>query len=722
MIGNWIKSPIDMGYACPTFRKQIKISKEVQSATAIISARGVYEATLNEKRIGDFILAPGYTCYDHQIQYQTYDITDMLSENNVIDITLGKGWYRGRIITFVSDDKVDKIPKKLLDREPSVFVEITITYKDGTQETVISDDTWLVAKSKIQFAELYDGEVYDATFEPEFSMNAVKANNNDTSVLVDMIGEKVVEQERLKPIDIFKTPKGEMVVDFGQNMTGYPEISLTAKKGDRVRFSFAEILDIEGNFYNANYRSAKCQYDYTCKDGFQTFKPTHTFYGFRYVRVDEFPFDITVDNITAIVVHSDLKRTGYVNTTDTMLSRLYSNALWGQKSNYLDVPTDCPQRDERYGWTGDTQVFAKTASYNYDISKFMKKWLSDMRYEQLPDGGIPVTIPSIGNNKIHAAWADAVTIVPWQMYLTYGDIDFLKSMLPAMKKWVDCIGSITATEFMWTTVGRLQLGDWLEINAEPGSYRGKTRGDLVATAFYANSTDIVCKAGRLLGEDVSKYEELYKKIVAKYKEVYADNLATQTEHILSLKFHLVDDEEAVAKSLAKLIIDNGSKFDTGFVGTAYILEILGKYGYNELAYELLLREEYPSWLYSVKMGATTIWEHWDGMRPDGQMWSTDMNSFNHYAYGSVAGWMYEYCAGINTVESAPGFKEILFQPHPTDRIEQFGASIETRYGIASSRWWHNNEGKVRYEIITPTNATAIINGKEYKLTPGKYMF
>lgn len=720
MKANWIKSPVEMDFACPVFRKQINLEKEIKEATITISARGIYEATLNGKRIGDFIFAPGCTAYDYQIQAQTYDITENFCENNTIDIVLSQGWYKGKIIFRGRDKETPEVLKQYQDREPAIYAELKITYKDGIQDIVITDETWLVAKSRVQFADIYDGEVYDATYTPDFSMNAVVADDNDTSVLIETIGEKVIEQERLKPIGSFVTPKGEMVIDFGQNITGYPEITVNAKAGQRVVVSFSETMDKDGNFYNENYRGAKCFYDYTCKDGLQTYKPSHTFYGFRYIRIDEFPEEINLNNFTAIVVHSKMKRTGYVNTSDIMINKLFSNIVWGQKGNFLDIPTDCPQRDERHGWSADAAIFIKAASYNYDVRKFMRKWLSDMKLEQTEKGEVYVLVPRMSEQHSVAAWSDAITIIPWQLYLTYGEVSFLESMFPAMKKWVDCITNRTEKQYMW--VGGWQYSDWLELNAGFGKFKGNTREELVATAYYAHSTELVCKIGKILGEDVSKYEQLYKNIVATYKKEFGDNLATQTEHILSLKFHLVDNEEAVAKSLAQLIIDNGKQFDTGFLGSAFILEILGQYGYGELAYELLLREQYPSWLYSVKMGATTVWEHWDGIKPDGEMWSMWMNSFNHYAYGAVAGWMYEYCAGINTVESAPGFKEILFQPHPTEKIQSFDASIETVQGTASSRWWHNNEGKVRYEITTPSNATAIINGKEYILTPGTYMF
>ena len=538
-------------------------------------------------------------------------------------------------------------------------------------------------------------------------------------MLKKRISEPVVENEHMMPSKIIKTPKGETVIDFGQNMTGTLKVSLNAKLGDKLSVSFGEILDKDGNFYNGNYRTAECRYEYTCKDGYQSFMPSVTFYGFRYIRIDELPVDVSEAEFEAVVLHTKMEKTGEIVSSNPLLNRLVSNIFWGQKDNYLDIPTDCPQRDERLGWTGDAQIFVKAASYNFDVLNFFKKWLEDIKVEQRRSGEIPPVIPAAHDDKTGAAWGDVVTIVPWQMYLTYGDKGVLENMFPAMRKWIDFITNITTTPYLWT--GYWQFGDWCELNAPWGEVKGKTRDDLVASAYYAYSTQIVVKAGKILGEDVSKYEELYNNIVATYKNEYKDTFYTQTEHIITLHFGLTDNPQSVADSLARLIKAEGTKLQTGFVGTPYILHALSKYGYSELAYELLLKTDYPSWLYPVTKGATTIWEHWDGIMPDGRIWPDTMNSYNHYAYGAVADWMYEVAAGINTVEEAPGFKEIIFRPMPTHKLDSFGASIKTAYGKVSSRWWHEGS-EIRYEIITPSPAKAYIGGKEYTLSPGTYRF
>ncbi len=501
------------------------------------------------------------------------------------------------------------------------------------------------------------------------------------------------------------------------------QFTVSAEKGAVVDFSFAEILDKNGNFYNKNYRSAKAMYKYICRDGLQAYKPTHTFYGFRYVRINSFPVEnINLNDFTAIVVHSDLRRTGSLSCSDELLSRLFKNVIWGQKSNYLDIPTDCPQRDERLGWTGDAQIFMHTACYNYDVRKFFHKWLSDLKISQSlnKNGAIPSIVPChsyLDNGG--AAWGDAVTVCPYELYKMYGDKEILKIMFPAMKRWVDFITSQTTVKSLW--IGCKHYGDWLELTGEYGQLMGTTRPDLIASAFYAHSTNLLCKAGRILGEDISNYEALYKSIVSEYKKYFKDEFITQTECILTLYFGLTDKPEAIAKQLVDLIKKAGYAMQTGFVGTPYILHTLSKHGYSELAYDLLLRKEYPSWLYPVTMGATTMWEHWDGIRPDGKLWDDSMNSYNHYAYGSVCDWVYSVACGINPVEEKPGFKEVLFTPIATDKIESLYADLDTDYGHIRSGWYHR-DGKTIYEITTPVPSRAVINGKSYKLSAGKSVF
>ncbi len=702
---DWIQPSCNTGKVCPLFRKDFIIDNEVDSAVLRITARGVYEATLNGQRVGDFIMAPGWTSYHNRIQVQSYDVTAMLGKNNSIILELAEGWYW-------------RLEKK---KPKAIIAELHITYTDGTEEYIGTDKSWSVAKSRLRFCHLYDGIRYNAALTPAYRYRARVAKDNSQSLLIPQEGEIVKEQERLSVKEVIITPKGETVLDFGQNITGCLEFTVEAKKGQRVAFSFGEILDKNGNFYNANYRKAKAMYKYTCRDGKQTYMPTLTFYGFRYVRVDSYPAEIDPKSFTAVVMHSEMKRTGYIESSDPLLNQLFSNIIWGQKGNFLDIPTDCPQRDERLGWTGDAQVFIKTASYNYDVLKFFRKWLGDVKAEQYENGAVPDFFPSIYPRKprISTAWADAIAICPWQCYLTYGDTEFLGNMFEPIRKWVDYITKSTNKPNLW--FGGSHYADWLELGGKYGDFKGPTRDDLVASAYYANSVNILVKAGKVLGKDVSAYETLYKSIREAFIKEFRDDFRTQTEHIMALQFELTDKPQAVADSLTALIHEKGDMLQTGFVGTPYILHVLSRYGYADLAYTLLLRKEYPSWLYPISKGATTIWEHWDGIKPNGDIWPAKMNSFNHYAYGAVGDWMYGVMAGINTVESAPGFRKIHFAPVADDRIDWFKAEIDTPYGKVSSRWWHE-DGRVKYEIIAPVESTALIEGKEYSLPAGRHLF
>ena len=394
---------------------------------------------------------------------------------------------------------------------------------------------------------------------------------------------------------------------------------------------------------------------------------------------------------------------------------MFSNIFWGQKGNFLDVPTDCPQRDERLGWTGDAQVFVKAASYNYDVERFFRKWLHDVAADQRLDGAVGQVIPDyLPAGLPSAAWGDAAVICPWQIYLTYGNKEVLADQFDSMKKWVDYITASTKTPYLWT--GGMHFGDWLGLDAPSGSYKGSSDEDFIATAFYAYSTSIVVKAGKVLDEDVVEYEELYENIVKAFRLAYPE-YRTQTEHILAIQFRLAEDLRKTADELAEMIQEDGCQIRTGFVGTPYILHVLSEYGHNDLAYSLFLREEYPSWLFSVNQGATTIWEHWDGIMENGDFWSTDMNSFNHYAYGSVADWVYEKAAGIRLLEENAGFSKVKIQPMPDERLEWMEASIETRHGKISSKWKYI-DGKVCYEIAVPVEAEIVIGDKKMIVQPG----
>lgn len=710
----WIKPCEDMGDIVPVFETNFQTNKDIFKATLFVTAMGIYEAKLNSQRISKYVLAPGWTTYEKRLQYQQYDVTDMLCNENQLRIYVSKGWYRGRVGRMLGSEDLKKDPA-------GVLAQLEIEYTDGSKDIVSSDASWNVAESEVRFSDIYDGEIYDATITSLFDKK-VEVFDGPSNTLIPQEGEEIKEQEVLLPAQIFTAPNGDVIVDFGQEITGYVEVTVRAKCGEVVDLSCGEVLDKFGNFYNANYRSAKGQYRYICKEGNQSYHPRLTFYGFRYIRINEFPGGCKLakaENFKAIAVYSEMKRTGYLSCSDPMLNRLFDNVIWGQKCNFLDIPTDCPQRDERWGWAGDAQVFVRTACLNFDTEKFYKKWLADLAMEQSDDGYVPRVIPDVFHDMgTSAAWGDAAVICPWRVYLAYGNKEILKAQFQSMKKWIDYITAHTTVENLW--IGCEHYGDWLGLDASSGSYKGSSRDDLIASAYYAYSTELVVKSGKVLGEDVSDYEKLYNNIVKAFRKEFPE-YKTQTECALAVYFRLAEDCQAVSDRLAQMVQDKGNMLQTGFVGTPYLLHALSDYGHADTAYSLLLRKEYPSWLYSVTKGATTIWEHWDGIMENGDFWSTDMNSYNHYAYGAVADWVYCVAAGINVVENFPGYEKVRITPIPDERLEWLNASLETRHGLIISKWRKENYGW-RYEIVTPVDAEIIIGGTVYEVKTGSYLF
>ena len=589
------------------------------------------------------------------------------------------------------------------------------------------------------------GETVDYTAEERYIGLAVKDEREFN--LVPQMGADICENEILAPIELITTPKGEKVIDFGQNMTGYVSLKIKGNKGERVVLSHGEVLDKDGNFYNANYRTAKNLLTFVLDGEEDFFKPEFSFQGFRYVRIDEYPDrEIDLDGFRAIVVHSGMERTGRFVCGDARINQLYHNIIWGQKGNYLDIPTDCPQRDERLGWTGDAQVFCRTAALNFDVRKFFEKWLGDLRLEQDEDGAVHGVCPKgffrNYRTRTSAGWGDTATIVPWVLYETYNDKSFLSDNFEMMKKWVGYMRSVGDEEYLWLT--GYHYGDWLAMDAGGDSYVGATSNDLVATAFYAYSTQLVIKAGEVLGEDVSEYRELLANIKKRFREYFMENGMpkaefpftelphptkkgvvdtvrrgmTQTALVLILHFDLClpEEREAIADKLEELIHDFDDRMSTGFLGTPYILHALSSCGRNETAYKLFFQNKNPSWLYSVDHGATTIWEHWNGIKEDGSFWSTDMNSFNHYAYGCVAEWMYGTICGVK-LEKA-GYKKIKLAPVPNKKLGFAKCALETVSGRIESHWYYSGD-RINYEFTVPADVTAeIILADGYRETVG----
>lgn len=711
----WIKGCEKNLRGGTVYLKNFRCAAKAEKAILKITALGVYEVKLNGERVGDFILAPGWTSYLNRLQVQSYDVTNLLKTENSLEVTVGQGW---RAIANKRDGS-----DFLGYRDTALIAELTIVYADGTAESIVTDSSWTARESKLRYTNIYDGDIYDATFKAGSARYCICVDL-EKDMLIPQEGEKIVEQERMPALQVIKTPAGETVIDFGQNMTGYVEFRIKGTPGVQATISHGETLDRDGNFYNANYRSADAQIKFTCDGEEHTYKSALTFFGFRYIRLENWPDEVKKENFTAIVVHSDICRTGYFECSDETVNKLFKNIIWGQKSNFLDVPTDCPQRNERLGWTGDAQVFVRTASLNFDVERFFKKWLHDLAADQGRDGCVPHVIPNIFDDMGgSSAWSDAAVICPWEIYRTYGDKKILEDQFDSMKAWIDWMRERSENG---RRSGGSHFGDWLGLDSPEGSYKGSTPEDLIATAYYKYSTELFIKAAHALGRDVAEYENIPAEAAAAFRREYMENgrvkNATQTACVLALYFDITDDRAATATQLNELVKRAGH-LETGFVGTPYLLHALSDNGYAETAYDLLLRREYPSWLYPISKGATTVWEHWDGIKPDGTMWSTDMNSFNHYAYGAVADWMYGAAAGINSDPDRPGFEHIIFHPVTDRRLDFVKASIDTRRGTVASEWRREN-GRIKYIFTVPEGcgASVIIGGEKHEVGAGTHEF
>lgn len=723
--GEWIAAPLallpaDAGPS-PMLRRSFSLSGTVKKARLYATSLGLYELELNGRRVGDSYFTPGWTSYPNTLQTQTYDVTELLSTgDNAIGAQLGNGWYKGYLAW---GNKRCHYGDRL-----ALLLQLHIEYEDGHTEKIVSDRCWKAAAGPILQSEIYHGETYDARLEKEGwsspgcddgEWTGVDTLDHGKKMLTPQVNEQVRKQERLKPVALITTPKGETVLDFGQNMVGWVRFSVQGQAGTKVELRHAEVLDSDGNFYTANLRAAKQQITYVLKGGErETFEPRFTFQGFRYVLLDGFSAPVKPEDFEGVVLHSDMEETGAFSCSEPLVNQLQHNIKWGLKGNFLDVPTDCPQRDERLGWTGDAQMFIQTASYLMNVAPFFTKWLRDVKAEQTEEGGIPFVVPNVLGEKDQssAAWGDAAVICPWTLYVSYGDKRILAEQYDSMKAWVTYIRNQGEQEYLWNT--GFHFGDWLGLDAKAGDYRGATENDIIATAFYAYSTSLVRKAAEVLGkqEDAAELSELHANIVKAFREEFvtaSGRLAapTQTAHVLALKFGLLDGkaEKRAAAKLKELLEASGHHLTTGFVGTPYLNHVLSDHGMNGEAYKLLLQQTYPSWLYPVTKGATTIWEHWDGIRDDGSFWSADMNSFNHYAYGAIGDWMYRTVAGICSSEEGPGYKHIVIAPQPGEGITWAEGRLETMYGAVRSKWSVSGDGTFTLDVEIPPGTGADIH-------------
>lgn len=726
-VSDWKAKWIEAGFAenekerpAQYFRKAFSSAKKIKQALAFITAHGIYEAQINGKRVGDQYLTPGWTSYKTRLQYQTYDVTGLLQKGkNAIGVSIGNGWYRG----FLAWGDNKNIYGKTL----GLLFQMQLKYTDGTSEWIVSDGSWKSSEGAIRFAEIYHGETVDAREEKagwstaafnDASWSGVKIGDYANNNLLATFNEPIRKKEIFTPAKLIITPKGEKVIDFGQNLVGWVQVKVKGKAGDQIVIKHAEVLDKFGNFYTENLRAARATATFILKgDREEEFESHFTFYGFRYIKVEGVEGALDPARFKAVALYSDMDRTGDFTSSHPLLNQLQHNIQWGQRGNFLDVPTDCPQRDERLGWTGDAQAFSRTAAFNFDVNNFFAKWLRDVEADQLPNGSVPFVIPNVLGPGASGStgWADVANIIPWNSYLAYGDKRILDSQYKSMKAWVGFMEKNSKND-LWN-VG-FHFGDWLfyrPFDDNDGS-SAVTDKYLIAQCFYAHSTQLLINAARVLGNqaDVQKYTDLLKRIKEAYQKEYVTGSGrlvsgTQTAYVLALNFDMlpVEQRELAADRLVENIKRYGNHLSTGFLGTPYLCHVLSRYGKTDMAYTLLLQETYPSWLYPVKMGATTIWERWNGIRTDSTFEPASMNSFNHYAYGAIGDWMYRVVAGLDTYEDGPGYKHIMIQPIPGGGLTKAQASLKTHYGLAVSGWTKEGEDMI-YNVEIPCNTKATV--------------
>lgn len=705
--GVWITDPeysFTEKYSSPKpmiFLKKITVSRKIKSAKVYVTAMGIYELNLNGNKIGEDYFAPGYTSYKNQLQYQTYDVTHQLKESNILTIVAAGGWAAGAY-TYKRMNRI------YADRQ-AVLCELRITYEDGTTEVIGTDESWRVSEEgNYKEAEFYNGEVYDATVQLENIQwsRAGLENLRYKPKLLAQYGVPVRAHEIMDPVSCQRAEDGSLIYDFGQNFAGVISAKIKGSKGQKIVFSHAEIL-MDGELYTRPLRSAKQQAVYICKEGEQEYQPRLTYMGFRYVGVT----GIEAENLElkAVALYSDIGENGSFTCSDERLNRLQRCIRWGAKSNFVDIPTDCPQRDERLGWTGDIALFASTAAYNFDMSRFFEKWLLDVRTEQGKGGGIPMTVPQV---KIPMQfemmfplavdhWGDACIWVPWAEYLARGNTEILKEMYPTMvrylkacKFWAE-LGSVGKKRRIWKLL--FHYGDWCAPDTDFSGWM--KRGKWTATACLAYSSGLTARIAEILGkeEDARKYRELKKETAEAYRKILMEEDCTirnefQTGYVLPLYYGLLtgEDKKKAARSLAEMVRKGSYRIQTGFPGTPYILFALADNGYVDDAYKMLLSEECPSWLYEIKAGGTTFWERWDALREDGtcnlgdENGSGGMVSFNHYASGAVGDFLYRRVAGIESIEG--GYKTFRIAPVTGGAITYARGQVETPYGTIISEW------------------------------------
>ncbi len=743
--GNWISDPAysftekKVSPVPMLFRKKLHLRGKVASAKMYATALGIYELNIDGKKVGDRYFAPGFTSYKHEMQYQVYDIGGMLKgKEAVFTAVVAGGWAVGSFV-FTRNNRFDA------DRQ-AFLAEIHIVYEDGSEEIIGTDESWEVTEEgPYRMADLYDGETYDAAVDlDQISWRkAAKEELKFTPNLFADYGSPVKAHEEMHPVSVNHLDDGTLVYDFGQNFAGVVKLKLRGKKGQKVTVRHAEILNKDGSLNVKFLRTAKATATYLCRDGEQEYSPKLTYMGFRYVGIRG--IEESDIEVSALALYSDVETIGEFTCSDEMLNRLQQNIVWSSKSNFVDIPTDCPQRDERMGWTGDIAVFAPTACFNFDLTRFLDKWLWDVRSEQLPSGGLPNTVPVQGYGFPATMpsmaidwWGDTCVLVPWAQYMANGDIEVLKEMYPTMKKYVKAcrfwagIG-VGKHRYIWHTPSMLHFGDWVAPDV-PKMSQWQARSRWTATASLYNTSRLTGQAAELLGEkeDAEYFKKLSQKVADAYISVFTDGNGKlkqefQTAYVLPLRLGMFSEEtrEKAADNLVNLLKKSDYCIGTGFPGTPYILFALADNGQEDAAFRMLMNTKCPSWLYEVKSGATTIWERWDGLDENGECPISDdgtdmMISYNHYASGAVGAFLYQRIAGIEATE--PGYRSFRIKPLVGGGLTFAKGSTVTPFGRIASEW-EIRDGIFALDIEVPVGTSCTVtlpDGSSAEYGSGSY--
>lgn len=724
-------SPVPM-----VFRREITTDKPIARACLYATAMGIYEVELNGKKLGDRYFAPGFTSYKSYLQYQTYDVTPFMTGHDTLTATVAGGWAVGSFV-FTRKNRVTA------DRQ-ALLAELRIEYEDGSVEVIGTDSSWQVTEDgPVRMADIYDGETYDATKKTTGWHNAAPETLKITPAITAEYGAPVKAREVMHPVAVTTAKDGEVIYDFGQNFAGVIHMKLNGKAGQVITVRHAEILNPDGTLNTTFLRTAKATATYTCRDGEQEYSPRFSYMGFRYAGVKG--IDPKELEIEAVALYSDVAQHGGFHCSDEMLNKLQSNITWSAKSNFVDIPTDCPQRDERMGWTGDINVFAPTALYNFELSRFLEKWLRDVKAEQLPTGGLPNTVPVQGYGFPATMpemavdwWGDACVNVPWALYEATGNVDILRAMYPTMQKYVKACRfwagfGIGKHRYIWHTPAVLHFGDWVAPDV-PKMSQWQGRSKYTATASLCNTSGRLAKIARLLGkdEDAAQYETLSAKVADAYCSILTDGSGKakdefQTAYVLPLYLNMFPEnvKAKAAENLVKLVEKNDYKIGTGFPGTPYILFALADSGHEDTAFKMLLNTQCPSWLYEVRVGATTVWERWDGLDENGECPIGDdgtdqMISYNHYASGAVGAFLYRRVLGVEPV--LPGYKLFKFAPLVGGGLTEADGTVGTPYGEIKAAW-HIENGEMTAEITVPMGTACTVTlpgGVEQNLSSGSY--